>query len=147
MNTSSIRQALEDVSLEKLGPGFKVLPQKFNVQANDDRSLSSGVNVTWGPMSPGNLIDQCVSVEQDFEIEITARSFVRNDDSKVITTLDSVYDAVGEILKSCIQDRIGIADKAVIVRLSGVSEPRPFNDNQRDLVSIKIGLIISYVIT
>lgn len=150
MNASTIRQAIETLALQEFGAGFSVLPQMFNIDANDSRNLDGGISARWGSISERTgKPDQLLSVAQEFTLDITTRAFVTSNDSKAVTVVDAIYTSLASFLKKAVVGRLGLSGAGTVLecRLNGVSEPRPLNDNQRDIVKMSVNLTVSYVIT
>lgn len=149
MNASIIRKAIETEALAALGNEFKVLPNIFDIESNDSRNLNNGIAVRWGSIRErlGNY-DQGLSVEQDFTIDISLRSFVTMSDGKTVDKVDTFYTSLSTFLKRAVNEKLGLGNTNSLyeVRLNQVSEPRPFNDNQRDIVRITVIFIVAYLI-
>lgn len=149
MTPSIIRQTIETIALEKLGADFGILPLLFSPEANDGRSAKNGISVLWGEMnrsSDVSGVSQLLSVTQDYTLRIVFRTFVRADDQKAVTRTEQVYDAVSEILKAVVQNRMNLT-QVNEVQLRGVSTPRPVDEDQRDTMSIEVRFSVSFVIT
>lgn len=147
MNAGTIRQTIEQIAVDVFGPEFKVLPQMFDIESNDSRSLIGGIAARWGTISEApTRLDQYLSVEQDFFLDIAVRSFVGVSDNKSVLKIDAVYEKLSTVMKIAVQNKLGI--KGVNeVRLGNVTEPRPFNDNQRDILKISVVFTVAYLIT
>lgn len=147
MSAANIRQAIETIVLDELGSDFKVLPRQFDIEGNDDRSMDNGVSVLWGSMSEwSGGADQYLSLSQEFTINITLKGYVNSTDGKSVDKVDAAYAAINEVLKRCANDKLDQSTLVNNVKLRGVSAPRPFSTNQRDIVKIEIGLTVFYLI-
>jgi len=148
VSAANIRQAIQTIALDALGPDFKVHERQFDVQGNSEKFLDSGVSVLWGSMAEAtSRIDQYLSVSQNFTVVITVKGFVGMADDKSVAKVDSAFTSINELLKRCVKDKLDNNASVNEVRLGGVSAPQPFNVNQRDVVQITISLTVFYLIT
>lgn len=133
---TTIRQALLVVVQTGLGITFKPLPFQYAVDKNDARSLEAGFAVRYGSITETKSeVDQVVVLEQDFELEITSRAYIRNSDDRIQDCLDSIYEKLSPLLNTIIMEKILIPATIQYVELRSLGEPHLIGEG-RDLVSI-----------
>lgn len=141
----NIRQAAESLVATTLGSPYRKIPYDFDPEMNDSRSLENGYSVLWGRAAQVYEIDQKVNLEQDLFVLITKRVYVRNDDSKTITEMDTVYSAIGTILDKFIMTKIGLPGIIQRVELTEMGEPLKIGQG-RDLYQIKLQFKVRYLV-
>jgi len=143
MNITLIRQTAEQIVGKALGSSFKVLPYQFDIAMNDERALNAGYTVTWDQASEVQSVIQCLNLVQEIKVTIVKRAFVRLSDEKVISEMDSLYDSVSSILKSFIEDKMGIPETIQEARLVSMGKPEHIG---RDIVTVTIMFQVRYLV-
>lgn len=126
---------------------YKQLPYELYPEENSDRALDKGFAITYGDAQPiDGMITQAVNLEQEVFVTITKRVFVRNDDEKIMVTMDDVYNATEDLIRQFVRDKIGIP--AIIQRVELFTMPKPkMVGNGRDILALTLNFRVRYIIT
>lgn len=145
LNIVAIRTAAEDLVATALGASYKELPFQYDVESNDARSLAAGYAVSLGDAAQVYTIDQLVNIEQDLFVDVTKRVYIRNDDDKMSDAIDTIYNALEQIIVGFCLDKIALRNIIQKVELSSMSEPTRIGEG-RDIVRIRLSFKIKYLI-
>jgi hypothetical protein len=146
LGISTVRTTAVSLLTTILGAGWNELPFQVDIDLNNTRSLDKGFSVQWGEGSQVYLIDQCVNLEQDLEVELSRRIFIRNDDAKATVIIDSMYDSVADIAKQFCFGKLGIPATVQQVEMTRLEKPKRAGEG-RDIAVIKMIFRVRYLVT
>jgi len=135
-------------ALIKAALGAEAIQMPFQFDAdnlNDLRSLESAFDMHPYDASQVYIIDQKLNVEQDFEVTLTKRTFVRQNDDDIEGRIFDMYDSCAQIMDSFCNrklDLVGIVQKC---HMTSMSKPEKLGDG-RDVWSIKMMFKIRYLV-
>jgi hypothetical protein len=144
MNITTIRDAAETTLASAL-TGYKELPFQFDIAMNESRSLESGYAVVWGEATQNYDLHQTPALEQELIVTVTKRVYVRGDDDVIVTAGDSVYSALGAIIRSFVVDKLSRTDLIYDCRLRSLGEPERVGQG-RDILAFTLRFGVKYPI-
>lgn len=146
MDLATIRTSIKNIVAAELGASYHELPYQFRIEENDSRHLSAGYSILLGDGTQIYLVDQAINIEQDIQVIITKRVYIRNDDEKIFTDIDTLYSSIGNIIKRCVNSNLEIPEVVQEVHLDSLGKPEGL-ENGRDIVSIPLSFRVRYLIT
>lgn len=148
MNIVAIRLAAEEVVQDALDDAFgaekyRELPYSYDLARNDERHLAAGYAVTMGDADPVRTQDQTIGFEQDLNVDVTTRVFARNDDERAEEKADELLLACGPIIKTFVNDRLGIKTTVHQCGMRALRGPK-FVGDSRDFIFVRMEFRVRY---